>query len=126
MVLHRCSNRACIRASHLYAGNAQDNADDRSDAGNFIANYGENNGQASVTELQASEILWLTTNCLWLIHREIGEHYNNISETTVRDIKCRRTWKNISPKRPTDWSSWIRNADPSLRGRINGTLRGRV
>jgi hypothetical protein len=59
-VLHRCNNRPCIRADHLYCGTAKDNTNDRLAAGTQLR--GEAHGNAKLTERQAREVLWIARN----------------------------------------------------------------
>jgi hypothetical protein len=59
-------------------------------------------GRATVTDQQASEILWLALNCPWLMQWQIGERYDT-TEQVVGLIKRRRRWKHISPIKPADF-----------------------
>ncbi len=49
-VLHHCDVQLCCRPSHLYVGDAKDNARDRKERNRNVPSSGEMNGQAKLTE----------------------------------------------------------------------------
>jgi hypothetical protein len=56
-VLHSCNRPECIQPAHLRTGSNQDNVDDKVASGRQPR--GEDNGQATITEMEAGEILFL-------------------------------------------------------------------
>lgn len=36
LILHRCDNRRCVRPSHLFSGDVEDNASDRKSKGRYV------------------------------------------------------------------------------------------
>jgi len=61
----------------------------------------ENHPTSKLSKLEAREVKWLSKNSN-LYQREIAEIYN-IKQVTVSDIKCGRSWKNITPRKPKDY-----------------------
>lgn len=55
-VCHRCDNRRCIRASHLFLGTAADNTADMIAKGRGVSPRGEQHGLARLTDAQIEEI----------------------------------------------------------------------
>lgn len=56
-VLHKCDNRGCVNPDHLFLGTNRDNMIDCVRKGRKIALSGERNGNAKLTDEQATEIL---------------------------------------------------------------------
>ncbi len=76
-VLHKCDVPHCVNPDHLFIGTNLDNVRDRDDKGR---------GRRTLTEEQVIAIR--KTDGL---RRDIASHFN-IGESTVRNIKSRRTW----------------------------------
>jgi hypothetical protein len=95
--LHHCDVPACLNPNHLYLGTPRNNAEDRSvrDRGNRP--LGENNPNAYLTELQASEILWLALE--GYPSQEIADLYG-VGRDTVWSIKVGDSWGHIGPREP--------------------------
>jgi hypothetical protein len=101
-VLHNCSVKKCVNPDHLRADTHQSNMDDKVALGRQARPRGMLSGATRLTDQEASEILWLTLNCPWLVHRQIGERYRT-SGSVVKSIKYRRTWAHVSPTKPADF-----------------------
>lgn len=88
-VCHKCDVRACVNPAHLFLGTPAENANDmRAKRRNPS---GEKHGSAKLTLKQVRRIkTMLTEDKLYIseIAREFG-----VSETTIRAIKSRRTWR---------------------------------
>src|SRR6266853_2921186 len=52
MVLHRCDNRLCVRPSHLFLGDAYENAKDRQKKGRTARWYGPQHHNSKLTAKQ--------------------------------------------------------------------------
>lgn len=90
-VCHRCDVRACVNPAHLFLGTAAENARDMSAKGRN--RRGEEHGSAKLTRAQVRRIkVMLAEDRLYMseIAREFG-----VSETTIRAIKTRKTWREI-------------------------------
>jgi len=87
-VCHRCDNRLCCRPSHLFLGTSAENTADREAKGRGAK--GSKQGNSKINEIQALSIR-KDARSQNTIAREYG-----ISQTTVWEIKCRRTWKHIA------------------------------
>jgi hypothetical protein len=97
-VLHKCNNKRCIRVDHLYCGSAKENHADAVRAG---VDYTK--GRRKITDLQASQILWLALNCPYLTYDEIGQRYNT-TKSSVWQIKHGVTIRlsKVTPIKPSD------------------------
>ena len=80
LVLHRCDNRACIRASHLYIGSIADNVRDR---------VMRHRGYRKVTDAEVEEIrrLYSRRGRDGLSGKELALRYG-ISANHVSSIVC--------------------------------------
>lgn len=86
-VLHKCDNRACWNAEHLFLGTKGDNNRDRAAKGRSAT--GEKNGRAKLTPAQANEIRSLLRHGLSM--HAIGRRFG-IDWTTVRSLRDGETW----------------------------------
>lgn len=84
---HLCDNPACVNPDHLTYGTAQDDADDRVEAGNTTR--GERNRHAKLTEEQALAILHASGT-----QAEIAEWFG-ISTKQVGKIKRGEAWAHL-------------------------------
>lgn len=89
-VLHSCDNRKCINPLHLRAGSHNENMDD------MVARQrqavGERQHKARLTQGDVKTIRDRANSGerLKLIAAEYG-----VSQTTITDIKLRRTWRHV-------------------------------
>jgi len=95
MVLHKCDHRYCVNPEHLFIGTAQDNVRDMINKGRdvFGENFGENNGQAKLTEdevLQIKRLLAVGQHS----QTEIGDMFG-VSRGAVKQIKTGKTWRHL-------------------------------
>lgn len=100
MACHRCDNRKCCRDSHLFWGTATDNQRDMTSKGRH--RWGENNGQAKLTEEQVIEIRELLKDGQYS-QQKIGEMFG-VDQTTISNIKLGRSWNptELIPRRHRD------------------------
>ena len=94
IICHTCDNSLCVNPDHLYAGTYQDNSEDCRRRGRFKPNYGEKNGNAKITNQQASYVKWLLQQKRTpsSIAKEIGA-----SLRTVQSISWGEKWKSVGP-----------------------------
>lgn len=89
-VLHRCDNRLCVNAEHLFLGTNADNVRDMVSKGRHP--HGETNGQSRLTASQVTEIRRLHAQGEKL--KKIASAYGIKQDTVVR-IVGRRLWKHV-------------------------------
>jgi hypothetical protein len=90
-VCHRCDVRACVNPAHLFLGTPAENARDMRAKGRD--RRGEKHGSAKLTLMQVRQIKRLVAEdrmYMSEIAREFG-----VSETTIRAIKTKRTWRDV-------------------------------
>jgi hypothetical protein len=93
MVCHSCDNPACCDWTHLFEGDAADNARDMAEKGRCShgahPNFGEKNGSSKLTQAQVEAIR---------SRLEIGEGTTPIAKafgvttTTIRNIRTGKNW----------------------------------
>lgn len=90
-VLHTCDNPACINPEHLWLGTIKDNNQDRHNKGHTkIKRYfGEENGQAKLTESQIREII-IGKEKLTYYAKKFG-----VSHQQISNIKKGKKWNKI-------------------------------
>ena len=88
-VLHTCDNPRCVRPSHLFQGTQADNVHDMHRKGRDRKVRGEKQWCAKFTENQVRAIR-ANPNPM----KQIARDYN-VSDTAIRNIKLRKTWKHI-------------------------------
>lgn len=93
LVLHRCDTPLCINPAHLFLGSVRDNALDMVRKGRGHKLRGVAIKQARLSEAQVVEIAADTRR-----YDDIAADYG-VSETAVRDIKSKRTWRHIDCER---------------------------
>lgn len=93
MVLHKCDHRYCINPEHLFLGTAQDNVNDMIAKGRdiFGENFGENNGQAKLTEDEVRQIRRLLAEGHHT-QDQIGDMFG-VTRGAVKQIKHGKTWR---------------------------------
>ena len=92
-VLHKCDNRWCVNPEHLFLGTLKDNADDMRAKGrdSYGDNFGENNGQAKLTEDEVRQIRQLLSSGQYT-QTAIGDMFG-VGRGAVKQIKSGRTWR---------------------------------
>ena len=94
LVLHLvCDNPPCCNVAHLDLGDHQLNSDDMIAKGRKAYLFGEQNGQAVLTELQVREIYRLACEGTYF-QREIGEMFG-VTFQMVSAIKHRKWWSHL-------------------------------
>lgn len=88
--LHSCDNPSCVNPAHLSSGTNADNMRDKSLKGRSRVLKGESCGRAVLTEVQAISILNDPRP-----YSQIAAE-NNITVSTVGDIKRRNSWKHLA------------------------------
>lgn len=97
VVCHTCDAPECVNPDHLFIGTRKDN---NADSARKLRNsYGERNGHARITTVQAVEIYHST-----LPQRALAKKYG-IHQSTVSDIKTGRRWKYLPVEGPPGKSS---------------------
>lgn len=87
-ILHSCDNVKCCNPKHLRVGTQQQNIIDK--VSKKRQARGETSGRSKLTELQVLEIR--ERQCL--SQRKLAMEFG-ISQTHIRDIRNRKTWKHI-------------------------------
>lgn len=90
--LHRCDNPPCFNPRHLFQGMDQDNVDDRERKGRGVHLFGEQHGNAKLTEGQIRQIFELSA--AGETQRVIGSKFG-VSHTQVGNILRNKAWKHI-------------------------------
>lgn len=92
-VLHRCDNRLCVNAEHLFLGSQADNLKDKISKGRDGSPRGETHVRAKLTEDQVRDIRRLLT---------VGEKRSDlaarfgVSERAIYSIDVRKNWKHVA------------------------------
>ena len=94
-VLHRCDNRRCCNATHLFLGTNADNMADRDAKGRSAK--GETSGQAKLTETEVREILAKAGQ--GIRGAELARTFG-VTRTAVCRILRGRTWANTTGIQP--------------------------
>jgi DNA-directed RNA polymerase subunit M/transcription elongation factor TFIIS len=84
---HRCGNQWCVNPSHIYAGTASQNNNDKIRHGTH--RQGSDMHSAKLSEQQVSEIRLSKESC-----SKIAQKYG-VSPSNIKHIKNRRTWKHV-------------------------------
>lgn len=86
-VLHRCDNRLCCNADHLFIGTNDDNIRDK------MAKSRQSRGHTHPrTKLSESDIPAIRRDPRNLC--QLGRHYG-VSAATIRDVKIGKTWRHV-------------------------------
>jgi hypothetical protein len=101
--LHICDNSLCVNVEHLFLGTQQDNVEDciAKGRGKHSDFFGENHGQAKLTEdqvFQIHEMAWSGMYLQWEIARMF-----DIDRSAISLIKLKKCWKHLwqRPQRST-------------------------
>lgn len=89
LVCHTCDNPSCVNPAHLFCGTMKDNMRDMASKGRAGITCGEKNKNAKLTTEDVKKIRTRKETTAALA-REYG-----VSDTTIRAIRERKTWKNI-------------------------------
>jgi len=93
LVCHKCDNPSCINPKHLFLGTDKDNTIDAAKKGRMGNARGEKNYNSKLNESIIKEIRKMRFD--GISHNKIAKRYL-ISESTVKDISSRRTWKHVN------------------------------
>jgi hypothetical protein len=91
-VLHRCDNRACINATHMFLGTNLDNIADRVRKNRSARLLGENNRSSKLTSDQVRLIRTLAS--AGVSQRKIAAQFG-INQTMVSLIHLRKKWRHL-------------------------------
>lgn len=83
-VLHRCDNKICVNADHLFLGTHRDNIEDCFKKGRFCR--GERHSHAKLKESQVLEIAHSKDN-----YANLAKRFG-VSEWSIKEIKFGRNW----------------------------------
>ena len=86
-VLHRCDNRRCVNADHLFLGTFNDNMRDMVNKSRHA--FGDKNGRRTLNSTQVLEIRASIEN-----QEKMAAKYN-VSRVTISDIRRRKSWRHI-------------------------------
>lgn len=86
-VIHLCDNPQCLNPKHLILGNHQNNMWDMVSKKRHA--FGERHGRAKLKEKEAYDILHS------IEPKDIIATKYKISLQTIKDIKTKRSWKNL-------------------------------
>lgn len=95
LVLHRCDNKLCVNADHLFIGTQKENLDDMDSKGRRVVarNHGEASGVARVSNGDVLEIR-RAYDAGEATQVQLAERYR-VGQSTISSIVLRRTWKHI-------------------------------
>lgn len=88
-ICHTCDNRPCCNPSHLFAGTTKINAVDKMRKGRVARMNGQLNGSCKITPSDVVEI-----RASSVAHAVLARKYG-ISESNVRMIRTRETWRHV-------------------------------
>lgn len=95
-ICHKCDNPQCVNPDHLFAGTRQDNVDDRERKGRNKIMYGEKQGIAKITNVQADEIRAMYAKG-GISMRKIARIFGYICHKPVCNIIHNKTYINSTP-----------------------------
>jgi hypothetical protein len=90
LICHHCDNPPCVNPSHLYAGNAKSNAQDRASRGRGGEKRGESAPAAKLTDAQVEEIRMhvVSGRTQQSVADEYGIHQSHVSRLVRRTIRA--------------------------------------
>lgn len=87
-ICHACDNPSCVNPDHLFLGGHADNMRDMAAKDRSL--HGTKNVMAKLIPEQVVEIFLSDLTC-----RELSSNFN-VSETTIKNIKRRQTWRRVT------------------------------
>lgn len=91
-VLHKCDVPNCVNPKHLFLGTHKDNMDDRDKKGRLGERSGENNGRS---KLKRMDVLSIRKMLLKKYGQRVISKMFNVSVSTIKSIKSKRTWTKV-------------------------------
>lgn len=91
-VLHHCDNPACCNPSHLYAGTAKQNADDRTHRERMPVRHGATNEQAKLSAEQVREVFRLRAAGVTI---DVLSLQFKLSSPCIRRILSRKSYRDV-------------------------------
>ena len=112
-VCHSCDRKPCCNPDHVRIGTGKENIKEAMERGlmdpKFPARQGENHPCAKMSDQDAGEIKWLSSNKpLWYNHA-LAEHHSadevlailyGCTVAVIKRTKRLESWKNVTPIRP--------------------------
>lgn len=89
-VCHKCDTCSCVNPDHLFLGTQKQNMHDMIAKGRKVVVRGENSKHAKLNEERVREIR--NSRLSW---RAFEAKYG-VSQGTVSDVRCGRTWKHVA------------------------------
>jgi hypothetical protein len=90
MILHTCDVRRCVRPNHLVPGTNLQNVQDMMSKGRHC--HGEDRPEAKLTE---ADVVLVRLSAGEVKQEEMADDLG-VSQGTISDIVCGRTWKHIT------------------------------
>ena len=90
LVCHRCDNRLCVNPAHLFLGTDGDNMRDKTAKGRNHRPVGMLSPTAKLTDDQVRQIRADNRD-----RHELAKAFG-INESTVRNIRSRKTWRHLA------------------------------
>lgn len=92
LIRHRCDNRICCNPAHLEPGTSKDNVADMDERGRRNPIQGARHPFARLSQTDVSEIRRRANS--GVTQHELAAEYG-VSQSSISDIVCRRTWKHV-------------------------------
>lgn len=92
LVLHRCDNPRCVRASHLFVGTDQDNATDKASKGRSFGLCGQDNKNA---KLSSETVIALHAAMRFGESRKSAAARFGVTTQLASKIATGRAWKHL-------------------------------
>lgn len=94
LVLHKCDNPSCVNICHLFEGTTQDNTNDRISKGRSKTAFGEQAGNAKLTDENVREIRtrYNTGN---VFMKQLAKEYN-VSQKQISVVISNKQWRHIA------------------------------
>ncbi len=98
--LHRCDNPICVNPDHLFVGTHEDNVRDRDKKGRGRVGFGENHGNAKLTD---EAVRFIRDNKGKITQVALGKMFG-VSSQNVHYIQKNLFWKHVKPTEKTSCS----------------------